>query len=284
MTTSMVDQIVERVGTLPHLPDTLLRLVNIVSDPDSTLREIVEVIRYDQALTAEVLRLCNSAYFGLARRVESVDDAVCLLGTVKVFQLVMAAHARAMLNRPQAGYGLSAGVLWQHSVGVAVAAQHVARLLGLSQTGLLFTAGLLHDTGKIVLNEFVSKEYAEIARRVAEDRLAFCEAETEVLGYAHPEVGARLAERWSLPESIVRCIRYHHEPDALPEPDAIVDAIYLADSICLIFGIGTGDDGLSYRARPSVLARHNLVESDMEHVGAESLIELRSVRALFAKQ
>jgi len=282
MSVVLLDQLVERVGTLPHLPSTVLHLINVVSDPRANLAQVVEAIRYDQALTAEVLKLANSAYFGLARRVESLDDAVCLLGTVRVFQLVMAAHARLLLSRPQEGYGLPAGALWAHSVAVAVAAQLLARRLRMPQGGTLFTAGLLHDVGKVVLNEFVAQEYAEIVRRVQDEHLSFAEAEQQVLGFTHPEVGARLAAAWSLPDTIVNCIRYHHDPQAAPRSDALIDVVYLADSVCLLLGVGTGDDGLAYRARPNILTRHGLSESDLESIGAEAIGELRSVRAMFA--
>ncbi len=284
MSTIQLDQIIERVGTLPHLPSTILHLVNVVSDPRARLEQIVEAIRYDQALTAEVLKLCNSAYFGLARRVESLDDAVCLLGTVRVFQLVMAAHARAMLSRPQEGYGLPAGALWAHSVGVAVAAQLLARRVRLPQFGSLFTAGLLHDTGKIVLNEFVGEQYAEIVRRVTEDGVSFLDAEQQVLGYTHPEVGARLAASWSLPDSIVHCIRYHHDPAACPQVEPLVDVIHLADAVCILLGVGAGDDGLAYRAQGAVMKRYNLTEADLEVIGAEAIGELRSVQAMFTER
>lgn len=280
MSTQMIDEIIARVGTLPPLPDTLYRLVSVVGDPASTLAQIVETIRYDQTLTAEVLRLCNSAYFGLSRSVESLDDAVRLLGTVKVLQLVIAAHARAMLSRPQSGYGLPAGALWLHSVGVALGAQLLARPMKLRHTGLLFTAGLLHDVGKVVLNEFVAREYAEINQRVAQQHITFAEAEQQVLGFTHPEVGARLAEAWSLPAAIVNCVRYHHDPEAAPEVDSLVDAVHLADSICISLGVGAGDDGLSYRVVASVLERYGLVHSDLECVGADVIAEVKSVQAL----
>jgi putative nucleotidyltransferase with HDIG domain len=281
VTETTLDQVIASVGTLPRLSNTVYRLVSVVSDPRSTLEQIVGAIRYDQTLTAELLRLCNSAYFGLSRTVESVDDAVCLLGTVRVFQLVMAAHARTMLRRPQSGYGLPAGALWWHSVGVAVAAQALARRMDIPQAGVLFTAGLLHDSGKVVLNEYVGREYAEIVRRVTEESSSFSEAEQSVVGYTHAEIGARLAEQWNLPQSIVRCIRHHHEPEAAPEADTLVDAVHLADSIALVLGIGTGDDGLSYRASSTVLARHRLTESDLESVGVETVEELKSVQTLF---
>lgn len=284
MSAQMIDDIIERVGTLPPLPDTVYRLATVVGDPASSLTQIVDTIRYDQALTAEVLRLCNSAYFGLSRTIESLDDAVRLLGTVKVLQLVVAAHARAMLSRPQAGYGLPAGALWLHSVGVALGAQLLARQMQLTEVGLLFTAGLLHDVGKVVLNEFVAQEYAEIARRVSQDQVSFVEAEEQVLGFTHPVVGARLAETWNLPTAIVECVRYHHEPQAVVESNPLVDAVHLADSICILLGVGGGDDGLSYRADPAVPTRYNLAESQMEALGADVIAELKLVQTLLGEK
>lgn len=284
MSPLLIDQIVERVATLPHLPDTVCRLITVVSQPDSTLDQIVEIIRYDQALTTEVLRLCNSAYFGLARSIESVDDAVCLLGTVRVFQLVMSAHARILLTRPQEGYGLLPGALWTHSIGVATGAQLLAQRMRIPHLGALFTGGLLHDTGKIVLNEFVAREYAEIARRVREEHVTFSEAEHQVLGYTHAELGGRLAEQWNLPPTITNCIRYHHAPDAAPQPSPLIDAVHLADAVCLVLGVGGGDDGLAYRAVPGLLERYNLSEHDLQSVGAEIVAELRSVQALFSRR
>ncbi len=283
MTALAFDEILQRAQTLPRLQETVLHLARVVSDPRSTVPEIVEAIRYDPSLTAELLRLCNSAYYGLTREIGCLDDAVRLLGTNTVFQLAMAAYTRTMLGAPQEGYGLSAGALWTHSVAVAIAGRQVARRLELAPLGLVFTAGLLHDCGKVVLNEFVRREYAEIVRRVSEDHLTFCEVERQVLGHTHAEVGARLAEMWKLPASIVECIHRHHDPDAGQAPDPLVDVVHLADAVGLLLGVGAGDDGLAYRASSAALARHQLRASDLEKIGAEVIVELQSVRALFAK-
>lgn len=279
MSPPALDDIVARVSTLPPLPTTVHHLLSVISDPTSSLAEIVESVRYDQTLTAEILRLCNSAYFGLARTVETLDDAVRLLGTAKVLQLVVAAHTRAMLARPQVGYGLPPGALWLHSVAVALAGQRLAVKMRLPQTGLVFTAGLLHDVGKVILNEFVAAEYTEIIARVSREHCSFAEAEAQVLGFTHPEVGSRLAEAWSLPAAIARCIRYHHDPQSLPNPDPLVDAVHLADAICTMLGIGAGDDGLAYRAAAGALHRHGLTEADLEVIGADAVAELKSVQA-----
>jgi putative nucleotidyltransferase with HDIG domain len=235
-------------------------------------------------LTAELLRLCNSVFYGLGRAVESLDDAVRLLGMTKIFYLAMAAYTRTMLGAPQEGYGLSAGALWKHSVTVALAARALAQRIRLPQVSMLFTAGLLHDCGKMVLNEFVRSAYVEIVRQVNDEQLAFSEVEQRLLGYTHAEVGARLAWEWKLPASVVECIRYHHEPDGLETPRAEVDAVHLADAVALLLGVGGGDDGLAYRASTAALDRRHLTESDLELMGAEIVGELRSVQALLAEK
>ena len=283
MSVQTIDQIVERVQCIPRLPDTAMRLISVVGDPRSTLEQIVDTIRYDQAVTTEVLRLCNSAYFGMSRKVESIEDSIRLLGTAKVLQLVMAAHTQTMLGRAQEGYGLVPGALWEHSVGVALGCQLYAKLFGLTELGILFTTGLLHDIGKVILNEFAAADYAEIVRRASEEDISFLEVEQQVLGFTHPEVGARLAEEWSLPETISRCIRYHHDPDGLDRPDPLVDAVHLADATCLLMGIGGGEvDGLAYRVRPHVLERRELNQKALESIGADVVLEVKSVRDLFA--
>lgn len=274
--------IISRVGTLPPLPDTAVKLMEVINDPSSSVDEIVEVIRYDQAVTADVLKLCNSAYFGLSRNITSLNEAMLRLGTVKVLQLVMSVHTSSILANEQRGYGLDPGVLWRHSVAVALAASIVAQKINLTNVNLVFTGGLLHDIGKVVLNEYVAEEFGKILGLVKENRLSFVEAEHQVLGYSHQEIGGKIARMWKLPDPIVRCIRYHHDPGDLETPDPLIDAVYLANCVCLMLGIGLGEDGLYYRADETVLERNHLNERDLEDVGAQTVVDLQRVEELFA--
>ncbi len=278
-----VEEILDQVGSLNPLPGTVLRLIHVINDPQSTVDQIVETIKYDQAVTSEMLRIVNSAFFGLTREIQSLHDAMRCLGTVKVLQLVMAVHTNSLLCKPQKGYGMAPGILWEHSVGVAIASSLIGERIGIANRGLLFTAGLLHDVGKVILNEYVAAEFGEIARRVAELKISFLEAEKQVLGFAHDEVGGKIAEKWQLPEPIVLGIRYHHQPNALDAPDAVVDALHLADCLCLLLGVGLGADGLSYRADEAVMERHGLRESDLEMIGAQVLMEVQRVEQLFGE-
>ncbi len=277
-----INEILEQVQALPPLPDTAIKLMSVVNEPSSTVDEIVEAIRYDQAVTTDVLKLCNSAYFGLSRQVTSLNDAMMYLGTVKVLQLVMGVHTNALLAKEQVGYGLEPGVLWKHSVAVALASAEFAQRLKLPNVGLPYTAGLLHDIGKVILNEYVAEEFTEIVRRVTEDKLSFIEAEEQVLGFSHEQVGALLAEQWKLPDAIVRCIRHHHDPSALDSPDPLVDVVYLANCVCLLLGLGLGEDGLFYRADEEVMRRHGVTESDLEAVGLETMTDPKRVQEMFS--
>jgi putative nucleotidyltransferase with HDIG domain len=277
-------EILQQVSTLPPLPDTAVKLMQVINDPLSTVDEIVEAIKYDQAITGEVLRLCNSAYFGMSRKVTSLNDAMLCLGTTKVMQLVMSVHTSSVLSGAQHGYGLDPGLLWKHSVAVALASAEFAQRVKTPNGGSAFTAGLLHDVGKVVLNEYVAEEFIEIVRRVNDEKTSFLEAEQQVLGFSHVEIGEKIANAWQLPDPIVQCIRYHHEPHEATPPEPLVDIMHLADCTCMMLGIGIGADGLAYRADDSVMERHNLVEGDLEAVGAQTLVELKRVEKAFSDQ
>ena len=274
--------ILDRVRGISPLPDTVTRLISVLNDPASSIDEIIEVIRYDDAITTQMLKLCNSAYFGLSRQVHSLSEAIRYLGTVKVLQLLMAVHGNSLLARGQNGYGLDPGVLWRHSVAVSLASAALGQRVSLDNVSLASTAGLLHDIGKVVLNEYVAEEFAEIVRILTEQKTSFVEAERQVLGFSHEEIGAMVAEKWQLPDPIIRCIRYHHEPSSIDLPEALVDVIYLSNCVCLLLGIGLGADGLLCRADPDVMTRLALRESDLESIGAQVLSDLQQVELAFA--
>ncbi|MCA9242979.1 MAG: HDOD domain-containing protein [Phycisphaerales bacterium] len=280
MSVMTIDQIVNEAN-LPRLPDSAMRLIAVINDPNSGMNDIIETIRFDQTITAELLRRANAADIGAGRSITTLDDAVRVLGTGRVMRIAMAAQTPTELMKAQEGYGLSPGELWRHSVGVALMAQLLGRKLGVGNQGVLFTAGLLHDVGKTLLNTHMRKEYAHIVKLVADRKTTFLEAEQEALGFSHPEVGARLCEKWGLPDVIVRAIRYHHEPDALTEPDETVDLTHVANVICRVMGVGGGDEGLLVRANADVVSRYGLKESLFESLGAEMVMELKSIQKVF---
>ncbi len=281
MSTLQLESLLSRLDKLPRLPSTAIRLMEVVSDPDSSARQMADVIRFDPSLTAEILRLCNSSHFSPASEITAVDHAVTFLGADNLLKLVLTSHARPLLQSPQSGYGLPPDALWVHSVGVALASKRLADSRQVAEKNALFTAGLLHDIGKIVLNEYVNEEYATIVSIVENERVAFADAEQRVLGYTHAQVGGEIARRWGLPPLLRDCIRYHHAPGELDPTSIAVDIVHLADCVCLALGIGGGDDASMYRIDAAAARRLNLHTADLERVGAEAAAELRGVEQLF---
>jgi len=268
-----VQEIINSVEKLPPFPQVALRVMEMVQDEDVSFGKIAEVVQYDQAITANVLRVCNSPFFGLRRKISSVKEALVYMGQKYFMEVVVGMASSQYFRQGQEGYDLAQGELWRHSVACAIASRLLSRKLGRPEDQLLFTTALLHDIGKVVLSHFVAEAFDEIRRRV-EKGLSFLEAEEAVVGIDHATLGGKIAKRWAFPEEMTRAIVLHHRPELAPEDDAITPLIYLADLLCLQMGIGTGADGLLYRAKEEVLRKFDLRERDLLEVMGELPAEM----------
>nr|MEE4269026.1 HDOD domain-containing protein [Candidatus Krumholzibacteria bacterium] len=241
-------RILATTKSVPSLPSVVLKLRKYLNDPDVSFDELAKVIQYDPGLTANVLQLANSAYFGWAGTIKSVQGAITRLGTNRIFQMVLCMSVAPLVSKPIKGYDMDAGSLWEHSIATAVCAEQLALALKLEGAEDAFTAGLLHDIGKVVLGTFVDVDDEPIREIVNSDNLAFNEAEMMVLGVDHGEVAAVLLENWQLPAEVIETAKFHHTPSkASPEHQQMVDLIHVADMLCLNVGWGQGTDGLQYK-------------------------------------
>ncbi len=254
----------QRVRDLPALPTVVTEILRITRDPDSSVLSLADVLARDQALTAKVLRLANSALFGFPRRIGTLSDAVVLLGFSTIRSLVLAGSAFSVMDRALDGFGLNRGALWQHGMAVAVAARHLAQRAAPKETEEAFIAGLIHDLGKIVLDAYVSEQYQEILRLVQQESRPFSDAEREILGFEHSEVGALVGESWGLPETLVGAIRHHLWPSGDPDEARLPCLVHLGYIAALSAGVGIGIDGLAYRMDPHALERLELDPSAVE--------------------
>lgn len=264
-----LDSLTQEIGELPPLPDVVVKLLSASRNPDVSMRDMVDLIKLEPALTAKVLKLCNSSYYGLPRKINSLQEALVYIGTDTLVNFILAGSLSTFYRQAQDGYGLVAGDLWKHSVGCAIAAQRLACNESEEDRAEAFTAGLLHDIGKIVLNVYVAREYQDIIQIVNEKKVPFADAEREVLGFNHTEAGAAIGKLWNLPESLIEAIAFHQEPTRAEKYPKLVAQIHLANLLCVSFGIGLGSDGLAYTFHPSALDQVGMEVTDLHKVSLE---------------
>lgn len=217
----------EKVDVLPLSPALLPKLLPKLSDVDTNFDEVVEIIAFDPALTSKLLHICNSAYFGQEAPVNSVAEAVNRVGYQSVYLLVAMINGSTCFPHPSPP-GVNAAELWRHSVLTAFNAKFVGESAGVDGN-LLFTAGLLHDLGKVILGQELKPADMGLFRKASD--AASLARERELFGCTHAEVGAALLERWKLTSQIVVGVRHHHEPKAAPGFQRIAGCIMLGDII-----------------------------------------------------
>ncbi len=276
------EAILARIQTVPSLPSVVIKLRQYLNEPDVNFDALARMIEYDPGLTANVLQLSNSAYFGWSRSIRTVKESIVRLGTNRIFQMVLCMSVAPLVRKPIKGYDMDSDGLWRHSISTAICAELVAAELELTCRGEAFTAGLLHDMGKIVLGTFVDIDDEPIKEIMRADHLAFNEAEQMVLGIDHAEVAAALLAAWNLPDDVSEAVRWHHQPSNAPENRReLADLVHVADVLCLEFGFGGGADGLGYRLDKGASERLGLGIGIAEKVGAQVMIAVNELDSMF---
>lgn len=228
VTSIQLNAVIEQLDQLPALPEIIIDLLQNVSREDLDIGVLARKIAHDQTLTAKVLRYANSSYYGAKGKISTIQQAITLLGMGTVRQLITAA-ALAVTFPDSLCKGFDFKMFWRHSMATAVCARIMARHLRLNQD-FAFTAGLLHDIGRLVLVTRFPKEYAEAMAWRAQHDAYTLEAERNVLGVDHIEAGHALAVHWHFPDIIDHAIVGHHEPNPT-ERGSIASLIHVANAI-----------------------------------------------------
>lgn len=275
-----LQEFLNEIKELTPIPAVANQLLSVVDNPDSSMEDIANVIQYDPMITASVLKTCNAAYFGLKNPAESIKDAVNMLGTDQIIELALIKSGAQALSGRQKGYGLANGDMWKYSVSSAVVAKQVAGKLSLKNNNTIFTAALIKDIGKVVLEKHVSDVYAKINNLVLNHGYSFREAEKRLIGIDHAELGAMIAKMWKFSPRMIRIIKNHHLADAKYVADKEVAAVYMADCICMMMGTGVGADGLAYRFKEQLMKMHHISHADLTMIIAEFGVNMQQVETL----
>ncbi|MBW2107689.1 MAG: HDOD domain-containing protein [Deltaproteobacteria bacterium] len=237
---SLKERILKSVSDLPPMPRILHKAQRILGSPDGSLKALGELIESDPALAVKVLRLANSAYYRRFEKVASVHEAAVVLGMRVLGELVTVACSHEVLGCSLAGYGLEADALWRHSLCVAVASRIIAQRWEPASAEEAFSAGLIHDAGKLILDPYVAERKEAFATFLKDGQTSFIEAEKEILGFDHAEIAAKVCEKWHFPKSISKPIRYHHNPGHFGSV-ALAYIVHGADQMAIWIGMDTDE-------------------------------------------
>lgn len=230
-----IQQAIERIRPIPQVA---LKVLRIIKDDDYDIKRITDEVKKDQVISARTIQLCNSAIFTKRQDVVSLDHALVFLGQDLFIKLVIAAAVKSYYDQSGNGYSLCKGGLYHHAIGTAMIAEKIVSLTNNIPPAIAYTAGLLHDIGKVVLDQYIAAAYPMLYREFQNKSTDLINAETTILGMDHTRVGGILAKKWSLPSALVDVIRFHHEPEQSRNHRPLTTIVYLADLLMSRFHSG----------------------------------------------
>ena len=234
----VTDDVQQAIETIRPIPQVALKVLRIIEEGTYDIEKVSEEVKKDQVISARTIQLCNSAMFTKRHDVVSLDHALVFLGQELFIKLVISAAVQSYYSQSGNGYSLCKGGLYHHAVGTAMIAEKIAGMTGKALPGVAYTAGLLHDIGKVVLDQYITGAYPMLYREFQDRQSEIIDVETRVLGMDHTRVGEILANKWSLPAPLAKAIRFHHRPEEDRNNDPLTTVVYLADLLMSRFHTG----------------------------------------------
>jgi putative nucleotidyltransferase with HDIG domain len=272
-----IEKLVEEVRDLPmSMSETLPAVIEACDNADTSVNDLTGLISADQSLVAMLLKLANSAYYGYARRIETLPEAIVLLGFSTIKSLAITATTMNLLFQSDDELSDVRHEIWSHSLGVGVAARALARKRGNIHPEKAFVAGLLHDLGMIILSVYRKDDFTKVLAEAQSRGITYEQAEEELLGFSHAELGAHVAEAWSFPTTHCEAIRCHHEPGAATLQPALAQVAHLADWMVVELGVGKLVEAPQPAPDAAALAEFRIPEGELPRV-------VESLRRLFAE-
>ncbi len=265
-------KILATLKDLPAMPQVVIKAREIMGDNNSGIKDVVKVLETDQAITTKILKVANSAYYGMSGKIATIQHASVVLGYRSIGELITLAASSSLLNKNLGGYGLGSGELWRHSLSVAIGSRILANKKNSDLAGTAFSAGLIHDAGKLVLDKYIAERKDEFDEMMEYGQLSFMETEEEMFGFNHAEIGYDVCKHWRIPEDISIAIKHHHAPSK-SDGNEMAYVIYLADGIVNMSdalskmdGMGASIEALMYMLDNRAMEFVGINEADVKPI------------------
>ncbi|MCB2180583.1 MAG: HDOD domain-containing protein [Desulfobulbaceae bacterium] len=232
------DEIRQAINNAKPIPQITLKIIRLMQSGSYHMATIAEELSRDQVLSAKVISFCNSAHISSNAKIDSIERATLILGETKILEVVISASMKGLFEQQEGGYSLLRGGLFKHSVAVAGLARIIAEYSGKADAPTAYTAGLLHDIGKVVLDQYVTAArplFYNIDQQKTKDLI---NVEKEAFAIDHQEIARELAVMWKLPDNLTECVSLHHYPERASEHPELVHIVYVADLLAFWFMAG----------------------------------------------
>jgi HD-like signal output (HDOD) protein len=255
---------------LPPMPQTVLKARDIMGNPKSDFKQLADLFETDQAIATKILKLANSPYYGLGGKVSSIQHASVVLGHKTLGELITMGGTSSLLGDKLEGYGLDAGALWKHSLAVAFGSRIIAQKKEPALANDAFTSGLIHDSGKLILDQYIAERWELFEEFMSDGQKTFLEAEKEILELDHSEVASEVCKTWNIPQPLTIAIRYHHHPSR-SQGNKLAYIVHVADALAMMTGLGLGIDGTLYKMDEDALAFLGIQQAEINDMMGEVL-------------
>ncbi len=270
-----MSDIVADIEYLPPFSKVAQKAMTIIRNEDFSVRELTDLIKYDPSLTANILKVVNSAAYTKSSEINDLQTAISYLGVNQMTSIIMISAARKYFEKYLPGYESLQGEIWEHSLSVATIAEELRKYEPNLDPAILFTAALLHDIGKIIMSQYVSDEFEKIITLVQETSIDFTTAERKIIGFTHPVVGSAILKKWNFSKVITDVAKFHHNPDRSNSPYVYIVA--LADYIAFLIGKLSTRDSLAYSGYEQLLLKYNIKSRELDQIISGSVDKIKDL-------
>ena len=268
--------ILRHMKDLPPIPQTIFKAREIMANPDSDFKELSNLFETDQAIAAKILKIANSPYYGYSGKITSIQRASVILGHKTLVELLSVIGTAGLLGNKLEGYWLDSGALWKHSLAVAFGSRIIASTIKPELSNDAFTSGLIHDVGKLILDQYVKERWELFQNFMDDGEHTFLDAEKKILDLDHAEVASEVCKKWNIPEPLTVAIRYHHHPSQ-SNGSELAYIVHVADAIAMMTSLGMGIDGTLYQMDDTAMEFLNLREENLNDIMGQVLEAVQKI-------